>query len=219
MVQILAHKTVLSSASSIFQELLLINSNSNPILYLKGVKHAELESILQFIYLGEAKVLENRLDLFVSASKELKIKELNKSQEEVINVSKELKIKDLNKKQEEFENISKELNRNHEEVENVNEIIGDFESVVKTEELLETDKASEFNDSSHETQETLLKQTQKSSICPVCKTTFSSAGNMQKHYHKSHSTAQPQFSCNKCPKTFNQKGNLSRHMQARHKIF
>merc|ERR1712126_702721 len=79
MVQILAHKAVLSSASSIFQELLLINSNSNPILYLKVVKHAELESILQFIYLGEAKVLENRLDLFVSASKELKIKELNKS--------------------------------------------------------------------------------------------------------------------------------------------
>jgi len=77
MVQIQAHKTVLSSASSVFKQLLLINPSSNPVLYLKGVKSKELESIVQFIYTGEAQVYENRIDFFVDTSKDLDIKGLN----------------------------------------------------------------------------------------------------------------------------------------------
>lgn len=79
MVSVQAHKTILCSASPVFKQLLMIYpSNTNSILYLKGIEHEELESILQFIYLGEAKVYESRIQSFMSASTELNIKELKK---------------------------------------------------------------------------------------------------------------------------------------------
>ena len=85
MVKFHAHRTILCGASSIFKQLLMMDPKStNTTLFLKGIKHEELDSILQFIYLGEANVYENRFNLFVSASKELDIEELNKAYEEDI---------------------------------------------------------------------------------------------------------------------------------------
>ena len=80
MVQIKAHKTILSSASSVFKQLLMMNeSTTNQILFLKGVKYEELESLLQFIYLGEANVYEHRIEVFISAAKDLDIKEMTEN--------------------------------------------------------------------------------------------------------------------------------------------
>ena len=47
-----AHKSVLSIFSPVLKNILLNNPHSQPLIYLKGVKHQELDSILQFIYLG-----------------------------------------------------------------------------------------------------------------------------------------------------------------------
>ena len=49
-----AHKYVLIASGPVFKTVLLNKSQSNPLIYLRGVIHQELESILQFIYLGEA---------------------------------------------------------------------------------------------------------------------------------------------------------------------
>ena len=47
--QIKAHRNILSACSSVFKEILQINNN-NPVIYLRGIQHSEMESILQFIY-------------------------------------------------------------------------------------------------------------------------------------------------------------------------
>merc|ERR1712098_312652 len=47
------HKFILGASSTVFKNIL--NSNpQNTSIYLRGIQHEELESILQFIYLGEA---------------------------------------------------------------------------------------------------------------------------------------------------------------------
>ena len=76
-----AHKIVLSSASIVFKQLLMLNpnSNTNPVLFLKGVKHEELKSILQFIYCGETHVHKDRFDKFILATNDLDIKGLSRS--------------------------------------------------------------------------------------------------------------------------------------------
>ena len=77
-----AHRTVLSTSSPIFKQLLTVNTGSNVVLYLKGVPDSELQAILQFIYLGQAQILESRIDNFAKAAQELNINELNKQDEE-----------------------------------------------------------------------------------------------------------------------------------------
>ena len=75
-----AHRVILSAGSTVLRKLLLINTNSlNPVLYLKGVKNEELKSVLQFLYLGEAKIPEERVSEFMKAAQELELKDLSSS--------------------------------------------------------------------------------------------------------------------------------------------
>ena len=47
------HKFILSACSTVFNQILTSNP-LNTSIYLRGINHEELESILQFTYLGEA---------------------------------------------------------------------------------------------------------------------------------------------------------------------
>ena len=50
--QIKAHRNILSACSPVLKDILKIDpSNNHPVIYLRGIQHSEIESILQFIYL------------------------------------------------------------------------------------------------------------------------------------------------------------------------
>ena len=70
-----AHKFVLSAASPLLTNVLLDNSQSHPQIFLRGVKHKELKSIFQFIYLGESAVHKDNMNKFIQAAKDLEIKQ------------------------------------------------------------------------------------------------------------------------------------------------
>jgi len=74
--QIKANINILSACSPVFKDILKKEKNSNQIMYLRGVQFPEMESILQFIYLGEASFYEERMDEFLAVAKSLEIKEL-----------------------------------------------------------------------------------------------------------------------------------------------
>ena len=81
--QIKAHRNILSACSSVFKEILQINTNNNhPVIYLRGIQHSEMESILQFIYLGEAKCYKERMKEFLTVAKILDIQALAEGNEE-----------------------------------------------------------------------------------------------------------------------------------------
>ena len=76
--QIMAHRNILSTCSPVFKDILQLDSNNtNSVIYLRGIQHSEMESIMQFIYLGEAKFYEERMSEFLMVSKNLEIKELS----------------------------------------------------------------------------------------------------------------------------------------------
>ena len=67
-----AHRHVLSACSPVFKEILQIEKqNNHPFMYLRGIQYSEIEPILQFMYLGEAKLYEERLNEFLSAARDL----------------------------------------------------------------------------------------------------------------------------------------------------
>ena len=76
--QFKAHKFVLSSCSSVFKSILSNNSNV-PFIYLKGVANEEMESVLQFMYLGEATFYQERMNEFLKVARDLDMKEIVKS--------------------------------------------------------------------------------------------------------------------------------------------
>jgi hypothetical protein len=78
-----AHKLVLSAASGFFKEILRrCGAHEHPLVYLSGVKTAEIGSILDFIYTGETEVAENRLEALLAAGGSLRIKGLTESTEQ-----------------------------------------------------------------------------------------------------------------------------------------
>jgi len=71
--QIEAHKVVLSAASPFFQNILKRNPHSHPLLYLRGTTKKDMEAILEFIYSGTTKVIQEDLEHFIELAKSLHV--------------------------------------------------------------------------------------------------------------------------------------------------
>ena len=77
--QIEAHKVILASSSPFFMELLRKNKHGHPLIYMRGLKFEDLAAVVDFLYLGEANVIQERLDDFLALAEELKLKGLTGS--------------------------------------------------------------------------------------------------------------------------------------------
>ena len=75
--QFKAHKIVLRACSPVFKKIIDNNPSQHPLIYLRGIQIHELESILQFVYLGEGRSYPERIGEFLKVAKDLKVKEIN----------------------------------------------------------------------------------------------------------------------------------------------
>ena len=80
--QIQAHKVILSACSPFFRSVLRKNPHAHPLLYLKGVKFSDLQSVLNFMYHGEVNVAQEELNSFLLVAEELRVKGLTQNQGE-----------------------------------------------------------------------------------------------------------------------------------------
>jgi len=71
--QLQAHKVVLAASSPFFRSVLVNNPHHHPLLYLKGIKFENLQSVIKFIYQGEVKIKEDELTAFLAVVEELEI--------------------------------------------------------------------------------------------------------------------------------------------------
>jgi len=76
--QILAHKVVLGACSPFFRKILRRNPHTHPLLYLKGIRAGDLESLVNFMYDGEVEVAQADLSVFLASAEELGIKGLTR---------------------------------------------------------------------------------------------------------------------------------------------
>ena len=73
---------VLISSSSFFLNLLKRNKHPHPLVYMRGLKHEDLLSIVDFLYNGEANVHQENFDSFLGMADELQLKGLKKEKRE-----------------------------------------------------------------------------------------------------------------------------------------
>ena len=76
-IEVNAHRNILSAFSPTFRRIFLLDKcMNNPVIYLRGIRSEDIEPILQFIYLGETTIQQNRVQEFLTVAKELEIKDL-----------------------------------------------------------------------------------------------------------------------------------------------
>ena len=78
--QIEAHKLVLISSSPFFLNLFKMNKHQHPLLYMRGMKYEDLQSMMDFLYHGEANVNQESLESFLVLAEELELKGLKGTQ-------------------------------------------------------------------------------------------------------------------------------------------
>merc|ERR1711944_363288 len=80
--QIQAHKVILSACSPFFRNILRKNPHAHPLLYLRGVKYSDLQSVLNFMFHGEVNVAQEELNSFLAVAEELRVKGLTQNTQE-----------------------------------------------------------------------------------------------------------------------------------------
>jgi hypothetical protein len=80
--QLLAHKVILSACSPFFRTVLRRNPHQHPLLYLKGVKYTDLQSVLNFMYHGEVNVAQDELNSFLAVAEDLRVKGLTQNDQQ-----------------------------------------------------------------------------------------------------------------------------------------
>ena len=97
-VKIEAHKVVLSAGSNLFRDFFMNHTHSHPLMFLKGIKHYQLQPLIQFLYHGEVTISQNIIDEILTAAKSLELTELNSdsSENELGGGSIEVSRKDAN---------------------------------------------------------------------------------------------------------------------------
>ena len=86
-----AHKIVLSTCSPVLRQILLDNPEDISLIYLSCVKHSEMQSILQFMYLGQVTISQDRMKECMDIAKVLQIDGISQEGGDEMKIDKNLK--------------------------------------------------------------------------------------------------------------------------------
>ena len=205
-----AHKNILSACSPVFKEIVKIDKNGKQIIYLKGINFSELESIIQFIYLGEATFYEERMNEFLDVARSLEIKELCNAQIET-NDDEELSQSDPETSTEKCE----EQIRSSKLVNQASKVNRDKREVVKVDGKYSCDQC----DSQFTLQGTLNRHIRSKHegveySCDDCVYQSSRLDNLKKHIESKHQGVK--YACDWCYYLATQKGDLKKHIKSQH---
>ena len=204
-IKVKAHRNILSAFSSVFKEILQIETqNKHPMIYLRGIQYSEIESILQFMYLGEAKFNEERMNELLSAVRDLEIQELSKSVESNHATDKTAE------KSEQYYTSSLTLEET--------DIVGSNDSMQQT--VSTGNKYSCTQCDKHYTQQCHLTTHIKSVhdgvryACSLCDFQATRQDGLTHHIQSKHEGVK--YACNQCDKQYTQQRDVTRHIKSKH---
>ena len=220
--QIEAHKVILAASSPFFENILKKNKNSHPLIYMRGVKSVDLLAMVDFLYLGEANVLQDNLDSFLCMAEELRLKGLQGSKDQnefsdakqngfpssteparktshiISNFEAESTATELTKKADKNENQALVLPK----TKLLSADMQDLDITVKS--MMETSHNTIMDGNCQK----------KAKICKICGKE-GGATAIKRHIEVNHLEG-VSIPCNQCDKTFRSRNALTKHNSAHH---
>ena len=209
--QLKAHKIVLSACSSVFRKIIEHLPDKNSVIYLRGIQHQEMESILEFMYMGVATLLQERMNEFFSVAKSLEIKEIRMDAgfyDEQVNTKDGIEIpqKGGDSKSEVIDDPPNELVMTREDKDTTDDPL-----------LLKTDGKFQCNQCNQQftRKDSLIVHIQSihegvKYACSQCNQQFSAKGNLTTHIQSIHEGVK--YRCNQCDQLFSAQRNLTVHI-------
>ena len=203
--QINAHRNILSACSPVFKNILKLNSGyNNPVIYLRGIQHLEMESIIKFIYLGEARISEEKLADFLTVSKNLEIEELS-----TVTV-----IKDQNAFKSEIDDHY--ATDEKDVAEDPAQTFNEDDSITKHQAQISTEASNQLKRNNAENREVdgIERYARYKYVCNQCDFKAAKKGNMTKHIQSRHEGMK--YACNQCDYKTRKHSSLTVHIESRH---
>ena len=217
------HKAILSACSPVFKKMLQYSKDSpETMIFLKGYKKEDLQSLLQFIFTGEIIINEERTDRILQIAEEFELKDINieTQQSSQANIDNTVNDEDLSNDKDDHEERNKSLPKsNTRKKKSKNKTKSDGR--VKEEGI-----KSDLN-VSNESDIMVYKKYK----CPVetCHKSYSDEANCRRHYRKKHKIIDEtkefekkilekiyQCADSECDLSYTTKRNMLRHYSKRH---
>ena len=184
--QLKAHKIVLSACSSVFKNIIQTLPEKASVIYLRGIQHQEMESILEFMYMGVATFYQERMNDFLNVAKNLEIKE-----------------------------ISKDLEFDEQFTDNDNPDLEIPQNRVDCESEVSNDPPNELVNRSGDKNTYNYETTKHNSLtCNTCNLIFTRKQCLTRHIQSIHEGGK--YACNQCDKQFTAQHSLTIHIQSIH---
>ena len=204
-IKIRVHKNILAACSPVFKDIFQIENSS--IIYLKGINSSEMESILEFIYLGEATAYQEQIENILDVARSLEIKGLNSNER----ISKEKNADD------DLISLTKYLSKVNGRS-NAAEALK--ENFVNAEGYLEIKNEYLSGDDEHldqtRKQKSLKINNDRQYTCNECDKVF--CGQSGLYQHKKHVHEGVTYDCNQCDLKASKKSHLQRHFKKKHSM-
>ena len=200
-----AHKLILTAASPMFAKIInnFYNSN-NAVIFLKGIKYEEMESILKYLYLGQVSVPKSDMGSFFDLAKYLEIKEVDSN----------ISLKDAKTEFPEESEYTKLLFEMDEEDDEESELVDDQGSKVffPTSQCPVCHKL--FTQKGSMRRHVAYKHQGEKYSCNKCDYRATTNGALKIHSAALHDGVK--LDCSYCDKKFTQQSNLKIHIQSVH---
>ena len=212
--QIKANISILSTSSPVFKDILKKDKNSSQIIYLRGIQHSEMESILQFIYLGQATFYEERMNEVLAVAKSLEIKQLCNAESDSIDELKDEPCDPLksteNFEEQTFVSDQMKVQAPKERQRKAASVNGRYEGVKYTCDQCE----HQYTQQGALTLHIQTKHEGVKHACDQCDHQASRQDSLTLHIQSKHEGVK--YACNQCDQQFIQQGSLTTHIQLKH---
>ena len=209
-----AHRNILSACSPVFKDILQMHTQSNhPVIYMRGVQHSEMESILQFMYVGEVRLYEERTNEFMCMMKDLEI-----NSDDTVESNNAMQQTETDQK------ISLSENHTLDKEDNKEDIVGSNNAMQQSTEAgkefsckpkfqcQQCDKT--YSDRSNLRQHNMSKHDGVKYACNQCDQQFTAQSILTLHIKSKHEGVK--YTCKQCNQRFAHPRGLTKHIQSAH---